>query len=155
MRQLGAYRVADDHRDSLLVLHVPPSIARDLARQAWVKGIEIDSSDARPASEVVPWGTDSVNAPLLHAEGLTGAGVRIGILDGGIDCNAPDLAGRVVGGHDFIANNATYCHNHGAPANHHGTRVAHIIGARWNAEGIRPMLCTTPSTGPFPTASMC
>ena len=38
------------------------------------------------------WGLDAVNAPGAWAAGLTGAGVRVAVLDAGIDHNHPDLA---------------------------------------------------------------
>ena len=38
------------------------------------------------------WGLDEVGAPGAWAEGLTGAGVRVAVLDAGIDHTHPDLA---------------------------------------------------------------
>ena len=38
----------------------------------------------------------------LHAEGFTGKGIKVGILDTGIDYNHPDLKDAYKGGYDFV-----------------------------------------------------
>ncbi|PEJ57368.1 hypothetical protein CN692_13220 [Bacillus sp. AFS002410] len=40
----------------------------------------------------------------LHAEGHTGKGIKVGILDTGMDYNHPDLKGAFKGGYDFVDN---------------------------------------------------
>ncbi|PNB76949.1 hypothetical protein C1X30_31035, partial [Pseudomonas sp. FW305-BF6] len=40
----------------------------------------------------------------LHAEGFTGKGIKVGILDTGIDYNHPDLKDAFKGGYDFVEN---------------------------------------------------
>ncbi|WP_440602349.1 S8 family serine peptidase [Bacillus sp. GB_SG_008] len=42
----------------------------------------------------------------LHAENITGKGIKVGVLDTGIDYNHPDLKGAYKGGYDFIDNDA-------------------------------------------------
>ncbi|MEE6449820.1 S8 family serine peptidase [Gottfriedia acidiceleris] len=81
----------------------------------------------------------------LHAEGFTGKGIKIGILDTGIDYNHPDLKDAYKGGYDFVDNDndpmeTTYADwkKSGWPElsgsskyyTEHGTHVAGIIGGR-------------------------
>lgn len=63
-------------------------------------------------------GVDKVRA----AYNLTGKGVRVGILDTGIDANHPDLKGKVVAWGDFAGTSATEKDAHG-----HGTHCAGTI----------------------------
>lgn len=96
----------------------------------------------------------------LHQEGFTGKGVKVGILDTGIDYNHPDLKGAFKGGYDFVDNDndpmeTSYADwkksgqpelatNGEAYYTEHGTHVAGIIAgqAKNNAdfavEGVAP-----------------
>ncbi|KRF58840.1 hypothetical protein ASG99_27275 [Bacillus sp. Soil768D1] len=81
----------------------------------------------------------------LHAEGYTGKGIKVGILDTGIDYNHPDLKDAYKGGYDFVDDDSnpmetTYAdwkqsgkpEKNGSSAyyTNHGTHVAGIIGSR-------------------------
>ena len=95
----------------------------------------------------------------LHAEGVTGAGVKVGIIDTGIDYHHPDLKDAYAGGHDFVDNDddpmeTTYADwkASGQPRTNsgetyytlHGTHVAGIIAGRGDesteraAHGVAP-----------------
>ncbi|CAE6407387.1 unnamed protein product [Rhizoctonia solani] len=90
----------------------------------------------------------------LHAEGYLGQGIKIGIIDSGIDYTHPSLGGafgpgnKVIGGYDLVGDAYTgetdpipdpdpldQCDGH-------GTHVAGIIGADssnpWNISGVAP-----------------
>ncbi|MGG0175172.1 S8 family serine peptidase [Gottfriedia acidiceleris] len=82
----------------------------------------------------------------LHEEGFTGKGVKVGILDTGIDYNHPDLKDAFKGGYDFVDNDSdpmetTYADwkKSGKPElssggeayyTEHGTHVAGIIAGQ-------------------------
>lgn len=81
----------------------------------------------------------------LHAEGYTGKGIKVGILDTGIDYHHPDLKDAYKGGYDFVDDDndpmeTTYADwkKSGQPEfssgvayyTEHGTHVAGIIGGR-------------------------
>ncbi|PRY25852.1 subtilase family protein [Pseudosporangium ferrugineum] len=69
-----------------------------------------------------------VGAPAAWAAGLTGAGVPVGVIDGGVDTAHPDLAGRVEQ-RDFTGTGLT-------DATGHGTHVASTIaGGGQRSEG--------------------
>jgi len=70
--------------------------------------------------------------------GFDGAGIKIALIDTGIDYNHPDLLGygpegKVVGGYDFVDNDQTPLDTNG-----HGTEVAGIIAADGQLIGIAP-----------------
>lgn len=65
----------------------------------------------------------------LHAMS-TGAGVRVAVIDSGVDARHPDLAGQ-------IAMNENFADDHPLVAESHGTAVAGVIAARAdNRQGI-------------------
>jgi subtilisin family serine protease len=87
-------------------------------------------------ADAIPWGVASVAAPSAWSAGITGAGIRVGIVDSGIDAAHPDLL--VAGGYDFTTNsgNPSAFGDNLAGCNGHGTHIAGIIGARQNGSGL-------------------
>ena len=77
------------------------------------------------------WGVKRIGAGTVHDSGNRGAGVKVAVLDSGIDYNHPDLAANYAGGWDFV-------NNDGDPFddNFHGTHVAGTIGARDDDAGV-------------------
>ncbi|MEX0657252.1 MAG: S8 family serine peptidase [Nitrosopumilaceae archaeon] len=70
--------------------------------------------------------------------GYDGTGIKIAVIDTGIDYNHPDLFGfgpdgKVIGGYDFVDNDKTPFDTNG-----HGTEVAGIIAADGTIKGIAP-----------------
>jgi subtilisin family serine protease len=84
------------------------------------------------------WGLTKIGAPEAWANS-TGAGVRVGIVDTGVDLNHEDLAGRVAESVSCVgaAGDAAKCNGSAQDDQGHGTHVAGIIAAnRDNALGI-------------------
>jgi len=84
------------------------------------------------------WALAQVGAPQAWAR-TTGAGVRIGVIDTGVDIAHEDLAGKVVAATGCIgaAGVAARCSGSGQDDNGHGTHVAGIVAAvRGNGVGI-------------------
>ncbi|MFI7604183.1 S8 family serine peptidase [Micromonospora sp. NPDC049366] len=72
-----------------------------------------------------------IGAPAAHQAGYTGRGVRVAVLDTGVDTTHPDLAGRVAESQNFTEEPAT------TDVVGHGTHVASIIAGSGAASGGR------------------
>ncbi len=74
-----------------------------------------------------------------RGQAVTGQGIRVAIIDTGIDYTHPDLGGdfgpgyKVVGGYDFANDDADPMDDHG-----HGTHVAGIVAANGRLKGVAP-----------------
>jgi subtilisin len=88
----------------------------------------LDWAPDRIDAEVV-WGKFE-NAVDVRRPALTGAGVKVGIIDSGIDYNHPDLDDNYAGGYDFINDDADPIDDRG-----HGTLCAGVVAAEDNGEG--------------------
>jgi subtilisin family serine protease len=102
---------------------------------------------ANLAESVPKLGADVVWTQHTDVSGnpITGRGVRVGIIDTGIDYTHPDLGSctrsqflsggcpKVIGGYDFSANDADPMDQH-----LHGTHVASIVAANSTVRGVAP-----------------
>ncbi|HJM00488.1 MAG TPA: S8 family serine peptidase [Nitrosopumilus sp.] len=79
-----------------------------------------------------------VGTEIARIDGMDGTGIKIAIIDTGVDFNHPDLFGwgpdgKVIGGYNFIQENELPMDKNG-----HGTKVAGIIAADGNTSGVAP-----------------
>lgn len=81
------------------------------------------------AGQQVGWGVTTIKANKAWKLNYNGKGVKIGIIDTGVDTVHKDL--RIAGGKSFIEGITSYRDNNG-----HGTHVAGIIGALDNKIGM-------------------
>ena len=77
-----------------------------------------------------------VGTEIPRMDGMNGNGIKIAVIDTGVDFNHPDLFGwgpngKVIGGHNFVQPNQLPMDNNG-----HGTKVAGIIAADGNILGV-------------------
>lgn len=93
-----------------------------------------------PAPEVLPWGVDKIDADLvwdkdrnlvIDPNANAGSGVKVAVLDTGIDLDHPDLTANIKGGVNTINSLKSADDDNG-----HGTHVAGIIAAVDNSVGI-------------------
>ncbi len=69
-----------------------------------------------------------IRAPLVWERGFTGKGVKVAVVDTGIDPQHPDFAGRILALTSFVGGNGEDDHGH-------GTHVAGIIAGSGEASG--------------------
>ena len=118
--------------------HLVPAIAASLPAPA-VAALGKNPAIARIEPDVeifaledsYPWGITQIGADTVHSGGNTGSGIKVAIIDTGVDYNHPDLAGRYAGGYDFVNDDTNPMDD-----NNHGTHVAGTIAAVINEAGI-------------------
>ncbi|MDA9882212.1 S8 family serine peptidase [Alphaproteobacteria bacterium] len=78
-------------------------------------------------------GLASVNALSLNDYGYTGAGIKVGVVDSGIDKTHAEFNGKTIYGQDFASSATGY----GYDENGHGSHVASIIAGERDTSGVR------------------
>ena len=102
-----------------------PGGKSDAARAAATPRISLDGK----VKAVLDRSTGQINAPTAWKAGYEGQGVKVGVLDTGVDSNHPDLSGRIAEAKDFSGSGNTDDHFG------HGTHVASIVGGTGAASG--------------------
>jgi len=79
-----------------------------------------------------------IGTDIPRIEGIDGTGIKIAVIDTGVDFNHPDLFGwgpdgKVIGGYNFIQEDEPPLDNNG-----HGTQVAGVIAADGEKSGVAP-----------------
>ncbi|MET8447833.1 S8 family peptidase [Streptomyces sp. NPDC005209] len=95
-----------------------PGEKSDAARAAVTPRISLDGK----VKAMLDRSTAQINAPTAWKAGYEGQGVKVAVLDTGIDADHPDLAGRIAQAEDFSGSGNTGDHFG------HGTHVASIVG---------------------------
>ncbi len=130
-----------------VTIRAAPQAARALENNPNVRYVE-ENGTMYALAQTQPWGVDRVDAEVAHANGETGSGADIAIIDTGIDSDHPDLQANVGTGRAFVscetkggcrfgakpANNT--CYNSWDDDNDHGTHCAGIADAVNNTEGV-------------------
>ncbi|WP_239457166.1 S8 family peptidase [Planococcus versutus] len=87
-----------------------------------------ENAIVKAAAQTTTWGYKAIKANTATSLGYTGKGVKIAIIDSGINSKHPDL--KVAGGVSKIENSSAFTDGNG-----HGTHVAGVIGAQNNSIG--------------------
>lgn len=101
-----------------------PSAIQTLSERADIEMIWYDE----PVHTMLDVSVPLIGAPQVWAAGFTGNGIKVGIVDTGIDPNHPDFANRIAQMKDFSGEGPA--DNHG-----HGTHVAGIVGGSGAGSG--------------------
>ncbi|MEW6173953.1 MAG: S8 family peptidase [Bacillota bacterium] len=97
-----------------------------------VKDVGIDGKIYAADAELDnSWGVKRIGAGAVHDAGNKGQGVKIAVIDSGVDYNHPDLDDNYAGGYDFVNNDSDPMDDLG-----HGTHVTGIIAAEDNDSGV-------------------
>ena len=128
---------ADDRPAALAALNADPDVA-------WAEPNRPRRISSDPLAGVL-WGLNNTGQSVWWRRGTPdadidapqawavsrGAGVVVGVVDTGVDAGHPDLASRLVPGHDFVEDDEDPQDGHG-----HGTHVAGTIAAAENGVGV-------------------
>ncbi|MCU7920256.1 MAG: S8 family serine peptidase [Candidatus Thiodiazotropha sp. (ex Epidulcina cf. delphinae)] len=82
------------------------------------------------------WSVSHIGSQVPHDGGITGAGIKIAVLDTGIDDNHPDLDMNYAGGENFISIDPNNHDPFDDSYNSHGTHVAGTIAAELDGAGV-------------------
>jgi len=129
----GAKVVYNYHLVPAIAATGPGAVISKIAAHPRVIRVEPDGKvQALDAELDNAWGVKRIGAGTVHDGGNKGTGVKVAIIDSGIDYNHSDLdANYVVGGYDFVNDDADPMDDYG-----HGTHVAGTVAAEDNAEGV-------------------
>jgi len=106
-----------------------PTLISILRNDLTVAYVQQDSI-IRIKQEQLPWGVNRIDAEIVHQYNK-GTGVKIAVIDTGIDYDHPDLDANIAGGKSFVGYTNDYMDDNG-----HGTHVAGIIAAEDNEIGV-------------------
>lgn len=118
---------------------VPGPALKGLSKNPKIKIIEMDAEIYAldlSTEQTLTWGVDRIDADIVHSKGNQGAGIKVAILDSGIDYTHLDLEGNYgnelgYGGYDFVNDDSDPMDDNG-----HGTHVAGTIAAEDNTIGV-------------------
>jgi len=112
----------------VVAVDLPEKEIEQLAKNRKVDYIE-ENAKVSIDSQVIPWGISHIHATESQQLGYSGKGIKVGVIDTGIDHNHEDL--HVSGGTSVIAGTTDYYDDNG-----HGTHVAGTIATLNNDIGV-------------------
>lgn len=148
LQRTGAVKIKNLRLTNAAVVLAGPASEKALRQQMEVLRVDEDAvvhalakpRPAPPPPESLPWGVDRIDADMVwdqnhdlvvDAGANAGGGVKVAVLDTGIDLDHPDLQANIKGGVNTINSRKTPDDDNG-----HGTHVAGIIAAVDNAIGV-------------------
>jgi subtilisin family serine protease/subtilisin-like proprotein convertase family protein len=91
---------------------------------------------------------NDLNTQLTQAFGIAGVGIKVAVIDTGVQIDHPDLAANVTAGSQNFITDSAFPADYPEDPNGHGTAVAGLIGAvGHNGEGVRGVASNTSLLG--------
>ncbi|WP_078381234.1 S8 family peptidase [Sutcliffiella halmapala] len=113
----------------VLQVSLPEVAVAALEKNPLIEYVEEDI-EYKIDAQTVPYGIPHIKADVAHSQNVIGTGVKVAVLDTGIDSSHEDL--RVAGGASFVSGEADAL----TDGNGHGTHVAGTIAALNNNVGV-------------------
>lgn len=110
---------------------VPANSIDALRADPRVAKVELDLPIHALAEIDNTWGVARIGAGTVQTGGNKGTGIKVAVIDSGIDYTHPDLSANYAGGYDFVNNDADPRDDNG-----HGTHCAGTIAATANGVGV-------------------
>ncbi|MFP9128304.1 S8 family serine peptidase [Niallia sp. BSM11] len=103
-----------------------------------VSQVKTYTAESERPAEII--GADWIRGALKESSALTGKGIKVGVIDTGIDYNHPDLKKSFKRGWDFVDRDKDPMETVGNGLRNtlHGTHVAGIIAAKGKHQGVAP-----------------
>ena len=132
VRAFGGFIKYTYHLVPAIAATLPQAAIQALQNNPNVVSVELDGTvQAIDAELDNTWGVAHIGAGIVHDGGYKGYGVKVAVIDSGIDYTHPDLIGNYRGGFDFVNND-----NNPMDDYWHGTHVAGTIAAADNDDGV-------------------
>ena len=145
-RSAAAEVVREFNFDALTIRMAKKGIS-GLRNNPQIRYVE-ENGTMQALGQTLPWGIDRVDAEVAHANGDTGSGADVAIIDTGIDSDHSDLQANLGTGKAFVtcstkggcrfgrkpADNT--CYQNWDDDNNHGTHCAGIANAVDNSQGV-------------------
>ncbi len=130
IKERGAQIVTKN--DNIIVAKVPKTevdnLQTDLVESNQIDSLEVDYPTFL-AADSYDWGVQRIEAPEVW-DTTSAAGIKVAVIDTGIDYSHPDLQERYAGGYDTVNEDDDPFDDHG-----HGTHVSGIVAADLNETG--------------------
>jgi subtilisin family serine protease len=144
----GKHRFTYQHVLRGFAVELPPGVARVLERVPEVAFVEPDRVMYADATQTNPtWGIDRIDERALplsasYTYTATGSGVRVYIIDTGLQANHPQFGGRASNVYDAFGGSGNDCHGHGTHVG--GTVASQTYGVAKGAllRGVRVLNCS-------------
>jgi len=134
----GRERMVEEHEGKIshsyriinaVASRIPSKAIDKLKKNPNVKYVESDYM-VNATAQQLPWGVEHIDAPIVHGYDR-GSGIKVAILDTGINYDHPDLHDNYMGGIDYVNDDDDPMDDRG-----HGTHCAGIVAAMDNEIGV-------------------